>query len=116
MVVGPPKTAAGHRVVSLPPAIVRELETHLDTFTGPDPDAWLFTGPDGRPLMRHDFARVFRAAADSVKDLPEGFRFHDLRGTGATLAAQGGATFEGADEPARARVDGYRVGVPARDR
>jgi integrase len=40
---------------------------------------------------RRSWNAHFRAAAAKVDGLPVGFRFHDLRGTGATLAAQSGA-------------------------
>lgn len=40
-IVGTPKSAAGTRVVSLPPHVVPAIAHHLDTMTAPGPDAVL---------------------------------------------------------------------------
>jgi integrase len=88
---GPPKSEAGKRTVAIPAFVAAELERHLETYTDPEPDAYVFTSPLGAPLDRNNWNKCFRKAA-SVVGLPEGFRFHDLRGTGATLAAQAGAS------------------------
>jgi integrase len=45
--LGPPKTQAGIRTVSVPPNIVPALEHHLDGFVAPDPQAPLLVGPEG---------------------------------------------------------------------
>jgi hypothetical protein len=56
---GPPKTRAGRRTVGLPRAVVEELAAHL---AGPgDPEAFVFTAPQGGPLRVIAFrARVWR--------------------------------------------------------
>ena len=52
LVFGPPKSNAGTRVVTVPPAIMPELVAHLREFTQPEPDSLLFAGPRGGPLRR----------------------------------------------------------------
>ena len=88
--LAPPKTAAGRRTVHLPPHLLREVEHHLDTYVGPEPDAWVFCGPLGAPLMRTNFYKAW-GPARLAAGLP-GLHFHDLRHLAATLAATTGAT------------------------
>jgi integrase len=82
-----PKTDAGKRTVTLPPHVLPVLAEHMASWAGPDR---VFVGRDGRPMrgdaMRQAFDRARRRAG-----MP-GFRFHDLRHTGQTLAAATGAT------------------------
>ena len=82
-----PKTDAGKRTVALPPHVLPVLAEHMASWSGPDR---VFVGRDGRPMrgdaMRQAFDRARRKAG-----MP-GFRFHDLRHTGQTLAAATGAT------------------------
>lgn len=87
---GPPKTTASLRTVHLPGPVVELLRTHLATFTGPGPDALVFAHTDGTPIRSVERTRMFRAACEplGLHDL----RWHDLRHTGATLAAQAGAS------------------------
>lgn len=86
----PPKTAAGKRTVTLPEVVADVLVGHLDRFTEPGSSALVFTSPEGEPLRRNNFRRrVWTPATKSVG--LDGLRFHDLRHTGATLAAATGA-------------------------
>ena len=88
-VVGDPKSDAGMRTVAIPPHLMPALVAHLDTI-GPEPGALLFPSHRGGHLAPSTFYRYYypaRAAAGRP-DL----RFHDLRHTGATLAAATGAT------------------------
>jgi integrase len=82
-----PKTDAGKRTVALPPHVLPVLAEHMASWAGPDR---VFVGRDGCPMrgdaMRQAFDRARRKAG-----MP-GFRFHDLRHTGQTLAAATGAT------------------------
>lgn len=89
-VVGPPKSDAGVRDVSIPPHVWPIIEEHLETYVRPAPNSLLFPG-EGRGHMWHSvmgshFTKA-RAAAGR-----EDLKWHDLRHTGATLAAQVGAT------------------------
>jgi integrase len=88
--LGPPKTDAGRRTVHLPPHVLPELTEHLDRWVGPAPDAWLFCGPLGAPLVRRNFTVHWTRCRADV-GLPT-IRFHDLRHLSATLAATTGAT------------------------
>lgn len=88
--LGPPKTAAGVRTVSVPPHVLPEFERHLLVFVGPEPSAPLLTGQKGGRLGRHPLNTAWTTARDAV-GRPE-IHFHDLRGAGLTWAATQGAT------------------------
>ena len=87
----PPKTAAGKRVIAIPPHVQVEVRDHLARRVGSSPDALLFPAPDGDLLRRSNFARRTWAPAVRAVGLT-GFRFHDLRHTGNTLASSTGAS------------------------
>src|SRR4051812_37225065 len=89
-VVGEPKTDAGRRTVTLPAAVAAVLENHLEKHVGPSPGALLFSTSSGGYLARSNWNATFRRAADAI-GLPA-VRPHELRHTGATLAAATGAT------------------------
>ena len=81
---GLPKTKAGHRIVNIPPNVVAVLRDHLDRFTGPSPDSWLFPGEGDNPASPRTLDRAWDTArrATGRDDL----RFHDLSSR-ATCAA-----------------------------
>jgi len=90
VVVGPPKTDAGRRSISIPPHLVPAVADHLDRFTGRGDDAPLFTGVKGGPLrafMLHNAWELARAAVGL-----DHLHFHDLRHSGNTWAATTGAS------------------------
>jgi integrase len=92
--VGPPKTAAGVRVMFIPPHVRDLIGDHLDAFTGDDEADLAFVGIKGQPVRRATVYTAWHRAlerAELGKGTPE-FRFHDLRHTGATLAAGAGAS------------------------
>jgi integrase len=92
IVVGPPKSRAGVRTLTVPEAIRREIVKHLMEFTGPESDALIFTGKRGNALRRGNFNQLVRWTK-TVKDMGvPGLHFHDLRHTGNTLAAQAGVS------------------------
>ena len=85
-----PKTAAGTRTVTLPAMIVEVLDQHLGAYGQPGADGLVFVNPDGSLLRRENFRqRVWLPACRAAG--VESLRFHDLRHTGATLAAASGA-------------------------
>ena len=88
-VVGPPKTDAGVRAVAVPPHLVPAIRDQL-TRVPADQDALLFSTPVGRHLAPSTVYRWWYPARDAA-GRPD-LRWHDLRHTGATLAAATGAT------------------------
>ncbi|MGI4893945.1 MAG: tyrosine-type recombinase/integrase [Janthinobacterium lividum] len=91
MVVGPPKSDAGRRTVSVPAALLPELREHLRRFTSADPSSLVFTGLRGNALRRSNFQQHW-VSARTAAGVRSGVHFHDLRHTGNTLTAHAGAT------------------------
>ena len=89
-IVSTPKSAAGVRDVSLPPHLVVVVREHLTAFAEWGKDGLLFPAPRGGHLARGSFFRQWETARKAA-GRPD-LRFHDLRHTGAVLAAQTGAT------------------------
>lgn len=92
LVLGPPKSRAGVRVITLPSPVLAVLAAHLNEYAPSDETGLLFTGDKGGPLRRSNFNRRvgWIAAVDRVG--APGLHFHDLRHTGNTLAAGSGAS------------------------
>jgi integrase len=82
-----PKTDAGFRTVALPPHVLPVLQRHVQQYAG---ETRLFVGTDGGPMPGDSLTQAFSRARDRLGMV--GFRFHDLRHTGQTLAAATGAT------------------------
>ncbi len=91
IILGPPKSRAGRRVVGIPKSIIPALEEHMSAFVGPDPGALVFCGVKGVPLRRSNFNKMsaWPQAVESIG--ASNLHFHDLRHTGNTFAASGGA-------------------------
>lgn len=90
-IVGDPKSEAGTRVVSIPPHIKPAFADHLARHVAPGRDALLFPGRDsGEQLAPSTLYRWYYPAREAAgrKDL----RWHDLRHTSATMAAETGAS------------------------
>jgi len=91
-VVGPPKTDAGIRDVAIPPHLTPLVKAHLEKFTGTGKDALLFpAAADSNSHMAPStlYKAFYPARKAAGRD---DMRWHDLRHTGAVLAAQTGAT------------------------
>jgi hypothetical protein len=58
-VAGPPKSAAGVRVVALPAMLVDAMKRHLAEFPA-EGEGLVFRGPLGAPLRRNNFHRSVR--------------------------------------------------------
>jgi integrase len=89
-VVKDPKSQAGRRAVNIPPHLLPAVRAHLAEHTGTGARALVFPAANGGHMAPGSLYRVYypaRAAAGRP-DL----RFHDLRHTGAVLAAATGAT------------------------
>jgi integrase len=89
-IVGTPKSAAGVRDVAIPPHLLPLVREHLATFAEWGKDGLLFPAVRGGHLERGSFFRYYDRARKAA-GRPD-LRFHDLRHTGAVLAAQTGAT------------------------
>lgn len=88
--LGPPKSAAGHRTVALPPHLWPLVEAHVATYVGPEANAVVFTKANGALLDRANFHTMWRRATRTA-GVPD-YHFHDLRHLAATMAAISGAT------------------------
>jgi integrase len=88
-IVGTPKSEAGIRDVSIPPHLMSMVRTHLAAMN-PGPAVLLFTSGTGAQLVPSTLYKSYYPArlAAGRPDL----RWHDLRHTGAVLAASTGAT------------------------
>jgi integrase len=89
-IIGPPKTEAGRRAVTLPAAAAGSLAEHLAEFAEPGPGGLVFPAPEGGYLRRSNFNRRSWRPATKAAGV-EGLRFHDLRHSAATLALAAGA-------------------------
>jgi integrase len=88
---GPPKSAAGKRVVTIPEVIVSVIQWHLNCFAEDGDEGLIFLSPEGKPLHHSNFRRRVWLPALTTAGLVN-IHFHDLRHTGNTLAASAGAT------------------------
>lgn len=109
--LGPPKTNASIRVVSLPPFLIALLREHLDRTDGVP----VFTGPQGGWLRRSNVdRRVLRPATDGTLTIPRarvrlapvqpGLTFHGLRHSQKTWLIA-----DGVPEIAQARRLGHHL-------
>lgn len=90
-IVGTPKSEAGVRDVAIPPHLIPMLKAHRDAMPMRGQDALLFPAADGvSHLAPSSLYRVYYPARKAA-GRPD-LRWHDLRHTGAVLAAQTGAT------------------------
>jgi integrase len=91
ILLGPPKSKAGMRVVGFPKVIRPVLHGHLSLFVGPEPGVLVFPGAKGGPLRRGNFNKLsgWPHAARAIG--ADGLHFHDPRHTGNAFAAASGA-------------------------
>lgn len=89
-VVGTPKSDAGVRDVYIPPHIVPALRRHLDEHAQPGADGLLFPNTEGNHMHHGSLYKVYKPAR-AAAGRPD-LSWHALRHTGATMAAQQGAT------------------------
>jgi integrase len=91
MLLGPPKSKAGRRVVGIPAAIIPDLAVHLAIYVKDGPGALVFPGVKGGPIRRGNFNKMSAwPQAVASLDMP-GLHFHDLRHTGNQFAGNSGA-------------------------
>ncbi|MGA9161356.1 MAG: tyrosine-type recombinase/integrase [Actinomycetota bacterium] len=89
--VGPLKTAASRRVVTIPAFLADELGAHLATRRNPDGSDLVFPAPGGGHLRRTSFGHRFWTPAVHETGLDPAPVFHDLRHTAVALAIAEGA-------------------------
>ncbi len=89
-IVKKPKSDAGIRDVAIPPHLLPLVREHLLQHAEPGKDGLLFPARSGGQLAPSTLYRVYYPAREAA-GRPD-LAFHDLRHTGAVLAAQTGAT------------------------
>jgi integrase len=89
MIVGTPKSTAGVRDVVIPPHLLPAVRAHLREYA-PGRDDLLFPAKSGGHLSPSSLQKPYERAR-ATAGRPD-LRFHDLRHTGAVLAAATGAT------------------------
>ena len=89
-VVKGPKSEAGKRDVNIPPHLMPAVRDHLASHAKPGQDALLFPAVHGGHMNPASLRRAYHPAREAA-GRPD-LRFHDLRHTGAVLAAATGAT------------------------
>jgi integrase len=85
-----PKSDAGRRDVEIPPHLLPVIKDHLARFVGPEKASLLFPAQHGGHLAPASLYRHFYKARSAAKR--DDLRWHDLRHSGAVLAAATGAT------------------------
>jgi integrase len=85
-----PKSDAGRRDVAIPPHLLPAVRDHLKKHAEMGRDGLLFPARHGGHMAPSSLYRVFYPAREAA-GRPD-LRFHDLRHTGAVLAASTGAT------------------------
>jgi integrase len=89
-VVKKPKSDAGIRDVAIPPHLLPMLREHILKHAEPGKNGLLFPARGGGHMQPSTLYRVFYKAREAA-GRPD-LRWHDLRHTGAVLAASTGAT------------------------
>lgn len=81
------------RTVDIPPELRKMLREHIHAYSNAfDPEALVFTGPDGGQIRQNAFRkRIFQPAAERVGIEPVP-TVHDLRHTAASFMARSGFT------------------------
>lgn len=85
-----PKSDAGRRDVEIPPHLLPAVKDHLARFVKPGKEDLLFPAAQGGHLAPATLYRQFYKARSVAKR--DDLRWHDLRHSGAVLAAATGAT------------------------
>lgn len=85
-----PKSDAGIRDIAIPPHLLPAIETHVSKHVGGKADALLFPAVGGGHLAPATLYRRFYTARGKANR--DDLRWHDLRHSGAVLAAATGAT------------------------
>jgi integrase len=110
--IGALKSAAGIRDVAIPPHVVPAVRQHLADHVGWSKDALLFSTANGEQIGRGGaFQKHWERSRKAAGR--DDLRFHDLRHTGAVMAAQSGATIAELMGPTGAHDTSHGDSVPA---
>jgi integrase len=90
VIIGTPKSDAGIRDVAIPPHLIPMLKDHMSKSISGGKEGLLFPARHGGTLAPSTLYKSFYPARDKT-GRPD-LRWHDLRHTGAVLAASTGAT------------------------
>ena len=90
VIIGTPKSDAGIRDVAIPPHLIPMLKEHMSKSIAGGKEGLLFPARHGGTLAQSTLCKAFYPARDKI-GRPD-LRWHDLRHTGAVLAASTGAT------------------------
>ena len=90
VIIGTPKSDAGIRDVAIPPHLIPMLKDHMSMSITGGKEGILFPARHGGNLAQSTLVKAFYPARDKI-GRPD-LRWHDLRHTGAVLAASTGAT------------------------
>ena len=90
VIVGDTKSEAGARDVDIPPHLLPLIADHRTHHAAPGRDGLMFPATSGGHMSPSSLYRVYHPAREKA-GRPD-LRFHDLRHTGAVLAAATGAT------------------------
>lgn len=112
MVLGPPKTEAGRRVLHIPENVLPQLRTHLERYVSADPGGWLFTGRKETTITTRTLQRHWDKVRKAIGK-PE-LRLYDMRHSGLTLVGSSGAGLAELMRPRRALHGHCCPQVPAR--
>ncbi|WP_246267307.1 tyrosine-type recombinase/integrase [Nonomuraea typhae] len=109
LILGPPKSKAGKRVVGIPQAIIPALREHLKIYVKPEAGSLIFTGVKGGPMRRSAFNKL-AGWVEAVRPLGiPNLHLHDLRHTGNMIAANSNAGLK--DLMARMGHDSVRAAM-----
>lgn len=89
-VLGPPKTDAGRRTITIPGNVMPVLQDHLERFVAIEAESWLFATSTGTAVSPRNFTRAW-STARAAAGRPD-LHLHDLRHSGLTWAAATGAS------------------------
>ncbi|MFF5333068.1 tyrosine-type recombinase/integrase [Streptomyces sp. NPDC013181] len=96
--VCPPKTARSHRTVPLPRMAVDAMKAHLRDFPADGPEGWIFTAPQGGPVVCTHFMDGSWRPACAKAGIAKGTGPHALRHHYASLLIKHGESVKTVSE------------------
>ncbi|MER7533215.1 site-specific integrase [Streptomyces sp. NPDC097704] len=96
--VCPPKTARSHRTVPLPRMAVDAMKAHLRDFPADGPEGWIFTAPQGGPVVYTHFMDGSWRPACAKAGIAKGTGPHALRHHYASLLIKHGESVKAVSE------------------